>query len=90
VLGVQEDFTYDEQKIEICPGDFLLLYTDGITEAENTLGQQFGEERLNGLVCGHKVVSIADFPEMVLNEIRRFSGRQELADDATVIGLRKT
>ena len=89
VLGVHEAFTYEEKRHELAPGDTILLYTDGVTEAENSLGQQFGEERLNSLLCCNKGSAIETIPDILLKEVRQFTGKTELGDDFTVIGLRK-
>jgi sigma-B regulation protein RsbU (phosphoserine phosphatase) len=89
VLGVHEAFTYDERRFEISTGDTILLYTDGVTEAENNQEQQFGEERLNSLICGLRSSVIESIPENILKEVKRFSGKPELSDDCTIIALRK-
>lgn len=89
VLGVHEAFSYEERRLQIGIGDLLVLYTDGVTEAESKRGEQFGESRLNDIICGHRTVSIEAIPELLLNEVQRFSGHHELDDDFTIIGLRK-
>jgi sigma-B regulation protein RsbU (phosphoserine phosphatase) len=89
VLGVHKDFTYEERRTQISSGDLVLLYTDGVTEVEDEGGQQFGEERLNSLIYNYRGASIAEFPDVLLNEVQRFSGKAELTDDLTIIGLRK-
>jgi sigma-B regulation protein RsbU (phosphoserine phosphatase) len=89
VLGVHEAFTYEEIRHELAAGDTILLYTDGVTEAENSRGQQFGEERLNSLLCRKKESAIETIPDILLREVRQFTGKTELGDDFTVIGLRK-
>jgi len=89
VLGVHEAFIYEERQFRLNPGDLILLYTDGVTEAENDQGQQFGEERLNGLICNHRGSTIESLPEILLNDVLKFSGKRELSDDFTVISLRK-
>jgi serine phosphatase RsbU (regulator of sigma subunit) len=56
---------------------------------ENSDGHQFGEERLNSLLCCHQNTAIEAIPDILLKEVQQFSGKPELADDFTVIGLRK-
>ena len=89
VLGVHEDFTYGEQQLVIHPGDSLLLYTDGITEAENANGEMFGEERLIDFAR----MSHSELPEVcvdgLLTELQHFCGTPNPSDDFTVIVLRK-
>lgn len=89
VLGVHEDFVYEERTLQLTNGDLLLLYTDGITEAENVGGEQFGDRRLNDLIYEYRSDSIEALPELLHNEVQRFCGRRELEDDFTIIALKK-
>ena len=50
-LGVLHDYEYRNNEISLEPGDLLVLYTDGITEARNRHGEMFGTKRLHELVC---------------------------------------
>lgn len=90
VLGVHEDFIYEERNLTLAAGDLLLLYTDGVTEAENQQGDMFGEERLTEYVKGRSGHSLEIILDGLLDKVRDFSGRKELGDDFTVIALRKT
>jgi len=53
VLGILPDATYATGAVNLAPGDCLVLYTDGITEAVNAADEEFGEERLKALLDGH-------------------------------------
>jgi serine phosphatase RsbU (regulator of sigma subunit) len=89
ILGVHEGFHYEERNCEVIRGDLLVMYTDGITEAENDKGEMFGEERLAGLVLAHRSKSPKALLEEIWSEIRKFSCGQEPSDDQTVIALRR-
>lgn len=89
VLGVHEDFTYEERTLSMSTGDLLLLYTDGVTEAENQLGEMFEENRLIEFVQTHRTDSFETFLNDLTNEVQLFSEKSELVDDFTVIALRK-
>ena len=89
VLGVHEQFNYDEQSVTVHPGDLLLLYTDGITEAENDHGEMFGEERLAAFCREHRTQPVGAIIERLLESVSAFSGRESLEDDLTVIAIRK-
>ena len=89
VLGVHEDFTYEERSLTMAPGDLLLLYTDGVTEAANQQGDMFGEEQLTEYVKSRSGHSLEIILDGLLDKVRNFSGRQELGDDFTVIAIRK-
>ncbi len=90
VLGVHEGFAYEECGLELHAGDLLLLYTDGVTEAENANGEMFDEERLVEYLRerrDHK--PLEDLLNNLHHEVQRFTGKGELEDDYTVIALRK-
>jgi sigma-B regulation protein RsbU (phosphoserine phosphatase) len=89
VLGVHEDFTYDERTLSMSTGDLLLLYTDGVTEAENHHGEMFEENRLIEFVQTHRTDSFENLLNVLTNEVQLFSEKSELVDDFTVIALRK-
>jgi len=90
VLGVHEDFTFEECRASLGAGDLVLLYTDGVTEALSPSGEMFEEDRLVDYLLAHRTDSSADLIDGLLTEVRRFTQRDELDDDLTVIALRKT
>lgn len=85
VVGLFPSARYTQAEIEIEPGDLLLAFTDGMTEPENTYGQEFGEERL--LDVAQRTRSSP--PEVMMNEIYRavsdWTGSPELQDDMTLV-----
>jgi len=89
VLGVHEDFGFEERTVQLDPGDLLLLYTDGVTEAADGRGEMFGYERLAQFCSTHRAESAASFLDSLLREVRRFTGKDSLDDDLTVIILKK-
>jgi serine phosphatase RsbU (regulator of sigma subunit) len=89
LIGVHEDFTYTEESFEMSAGDMLLLYTDGVTEAENSAGEMYEEDRLIQFARDHHVLPADRFAEELMADVARFSGRSELSDDLTLIALRK-
>lgn len=89
VLGVAEDFVYREQNSVFQPGDLLLLYTDGVTDAENDREEMFGEHRLLDYVGRRRHDSPGDVVAGLLDEIRAFTSRHDFDDDLTVVALRR-
>ncbi len=89
VLGIHSDFTFGEQELKLYPGDLLLFYTDGVTEAEDTQGEMFGEERLLQYLCEGRGKSLQELLDGLLTRVQTFSSRSEPEDDYTVIALRK-
>jgi serine phosphatase RsbU (regulator of sigma subunit) len=89
VLGVHPGFVYEDEVISFNPGDLLVLYTDGVTEAENYHDDMFGIERLTQYLQDHRSEPLDLLIENLLAEVKFFSERPEFADDSTVIAVRK-
>jgi sigma-B regulation protein RsbU (phosphoserine phosphatase) len=89
VLGVHEDFTFSERTVEVKPGDLLVLYTDGITEATNANDEMFADTRLAQFCAEHRGASPATFLDRLVGEVASFAGRDSFEDDLTVIVLKK-
>lgn len=89
ILGIMEDVPMQEATFDLTPGDLLVFYTDGISEATNEDGELFGEERLvefvNALPPALNPESIA---VSILREVERHLGRLEAQDDRTLVVLR--
>lgn len=88
MLGLLEHWDYQVNKISLAPGEGLMLYTDGVTEAMNRDHEQFGEERVAASL--HKLAG-APLTEMiagVVKEINAFVGGAPQADDLTILTLR--
>jgi sigma-B regulation protein RsbU (phosphoserine phosphatase) len=87
-LGILEDAAYESATVTLEPGDWLVVFTDGVIEAENNAQQEYGEERL--LVMLHSGVALA--PAMLLNSIMadldRFTGDAPQHDDVTCMLLK--
>ncbi len=89
VLGVDPSEKY-ETRTFAAAGSTLLLYTDGVIEAESETGQQYGLDRLTKLVAssgGPRVLPETRIKAMV-EDVRKFCGTRDLLDDLTVVGVR--
>jgi serine phosphatase RsbU (regulator of sigma subunit) len=78
----------EEHVRPIRPGDVVVLYTDGITEAMNEAGDLFGDEALAAVIANHHTLDAAGIRERVLREVRAFVGDAEPHDDMTLIVLK--
>ena len=85
MLGIFEDSSYDEQFVDLSPGDLFLLYTDGLVEAENKAGQMFGRKRLERCVRAHADLPAAELCDVIYSEMRRFTRESRLDDDTTIV-----
>jgi sigma-B regulation protein RsbU (phosphoserine phosphatase) len=84
VLGVFPTWEYGDSTIGLSPGDRLLLFTDGITEASGPDGQEFGEEKLAALAKANRTSSASELNSRVLAQVSDFC-RGQFQDDATLL-----
>lgn len=85
VIGIVPGADYDQGHTTLGPGDDLVLYTDGITEATNPNGEMFGEERLEDLLVEHRGDSARDIEENVYSSLRDFTAGASQTDDLTMM-----
>jgi sigma-B regulation protein RsbU (phosphoserine phosphatase) len=88
LLGVMEDVSYRTTTTILAPGDVLLLYTDGVTEAMNEDKAFFTEGALLGLVKGLEDRSPRTLVTQLLQEVKAFAGNEPQSDDITLLALR--
>jgi sigma-B regulation protein RsbU (phosphoserine phosphatase) len=72
-------------EVELAAGDTLVLYTDGITEAENADGEEFGASRLLDTLGSHPHLPSAPLLQAVVGAVQQFSGGNEQQDDITLV-----
>jgi phosphoserine phosphatase RsbU/P len=93
VLGVDPAETYKTEGFILEPGSSIMLYTDGVVEAEATSGEQYGLERLCRALASVKNSSENDSEariQAVLEDVKRFCAAKDLADDVTMVAVRTT
>ncbi len=88
-LGVVPDFTYEESSMTLQPGDRVVLYTDGVTEAENDHSDQFGLERLCEVFTSGTPTDARATNEAVFDAVEAFAGEAPQFDDVTCLTLRR-
>ena len=89
IVGILEEFPYVEDRVRLGPGDLLLAYTDGVTEAMNAAGDFYGEERLMALLSGLPPgFSARGTIERILDDLRRFLAGVDAGDDITLVAVR--
>jgi len=91
VLGLFGSAQYESRKIRFEPGDHLVLFTDGVLEALNTAGEEFGEERLRALLKENARTSTPEILVRLREAITAFSANAPQHDDITmmVLGFRE-
>ena len=86
VLGVFAEYRYSAGTIQLAAGDRLILFTDGVTEACDPAGEEFGEDRLLPILVEGRALSAGEMQEKILTAVADFS-RARWTDDATLLVL---
>jgi sigma-B regulation protein RsbU (phosphoserine phosphatase) len=84
VLGIFPENAYEQAELPLAPGDRLIFYTDGITEARNPEGDEYFDERLLAAAMAVRARPPEEMKNVLLAEVNAFTGGQ-FEDDATLI-----
>jgi sigma-B regulation protein RsbU (phosphoserine phosphatase) len=90
VLGVFDRAEFEEETIQLGDGDRLVVFSDGVVEAQGEDGTEFGEERLAACVEANQDMAPAALVGCVIETVRRFAGGKPQHDDLTVLVLSYT
>lgn len=88
VVGGLPEATFEEECIELQPGDTVVLFTDGVTEARNSDAEEFGEERLIACLAALQRESAPVIVKNALEVVRAFCGDAQPGDDITLAVIR--
>ena len=89
-LGIIEDLPMEDRTITLERNDFLLLYTDGLTEAFSPEGETYSEERLQQVLESTEMTTVRGVLDVLEASVRRFMGPLPPADDLTMLGVKRT
>lgn len=89
-LGIIEDVPMEDRTITIAPDDFLLLYTDGVTEAFSPEDETYGEDRLQQALEAAEMTSARGVLDALEASVRKFMGPHPPTDDLTMLGVKRT
>ena len=89
VLGLSADYAYAQKSAQLEPGETLIMYSDGVSEAQNPQGDEFGTERLRRLFEGSPPGSAQAANEAVLTAVTAFAGQSAQSDDITCLALHR-
>jgi sigma-B regulation protein RsbU (phosphoserine phosphatase) len=88
VVGAFDGASYEESRAILRPEALLLIFSDGVSEAQNAAGEEYGEERLVQLAVRHRALPADAVRDAVFSEIDRWSGEQDRGDDQTLVVLK--
>ncbi len=89
VLGVVDNFPFEEEIVPIGSGDLLVIFSDGITEAFDINENQFGENRLEDVIEKHKTEPAVAIIEHIVEAVQEFAGDAPQADDLTLVVIKR-
>ncbi|MGM9758742.1 MAG: PP2C family protein-serine/threonine phosphatase [Parabacteroides sp.] len=87
VVGGLEGFPYKNQSLTLHPGESLVLYTDGVTEAFNEANEEYGERRLESLLAQESSGAAEQLVKRIREHVRSFAGEATQSDDITLLVL---
>ena len=90
MLGFFPDATYSNVDVELYEGDVILVYTDGVIEAQNAAGDFFDRDRVRRWLSSAERHDVALFSESAIADLNQWSGRQNFDDDVTLVVARFT
>jgi serine phosphatase RsbU (regulator of sigma subunit) len=87
VVGLFDNWKCEVAELDLAPGDTLVLYTDGVTEARNTAGEEFGEARLVEMLQRSCHLPVESLLQAVVRTVQQFTGGEQ-QDDITLVVAR--
>jgi serine phosphatase RsbU (regulator of sigma subunit) len=88
ICGLFEKATYEEETVQLQPGDVLLIFSDGISEALNAAGEEFGDERILRCLKTHAQAGVNEVLECLVQTVRTFASDAVQSDDMTAVVVR--
>jgi sigma-B regulation protein RsbU (phosphoserine phosphatase) len=88
VVGAFNFVKFEEERTTLGEGDLLVLFSDGITEARNHAGEEFGESRLVEFAAARRAETANNIRQAIFDEVDRWSGPVERGDDQTLVILK--
>ena len=89
LLGIFPDIELEEHEIEVAPGDLIVFYTDGVTEARNVDGDMFEEERLGSVAAANPEASAQQVVQSIVEAVQSFIGSAPQSDDLTLFVVKR-
>ena len=89
IAGIIGGYHFTEETFQLQPGDTLLLYTDGVTEAINSESMEYGEERLEALLKASSPSSCLQLIDALKADVKAFEGDEEQSDDITLLAIKR-
>lgn len=89
VLGIVENFEFDEGMVELNPGDLLTIYSDGVVDAVNIYDEAYGEKRLLDLIAAHRNAPVDTLIDNIIESVKAHAGDAPQIDDITIVIVKR-
>lgn len=89
-MGILPHMTYDEHQTTLEPGDLVLIYTDGVTDAMNARDEHFGEERLANIIAANASKTATELVDAIKFAVLEYAGDGTQFDDVTMMAVKRT
>ncbi len=86
-VGLEEGAVYDDEEIQLKPGDRLVAYSDALIEMPRNMSELFGEDRLEGSLLKSAGEEVSKAIEMLLNDLSNWRGESPLHDDISLLAV---
>jgi sigma-B regulation protein RsbU (phosphoserine phosphatase) len=90
MVGAFDFATWEERECELASGDTLVVYSDGVTEANNPALEEFGEERLRYVLLSNRHADVEEMIVRLRDEVKTFAAGAPASDDATLLMVKRT
>ena len=88
LFGIMPDVEYENDTVQLEAGDSIFMFTDGVSEALNSEGEEFSEQLIEKIIIEYKDYSSVEFVEKLLKRVESFRGATPQSDDITIINLK--
>jgi sigma-B regulation protein RsbU (phosphoserine phosphatase) len=90
VLGIMEDYPYEQETVTLDPGDLVLIFSDGVSEAMDASGEQLGEGPIQAVLKKHHRGDPEELKEALITAVRTHAAGAPQADDITIVVVKRT
>jgi len=88
IVGLFEHAEYEDQTVKLVDGDLVVVFSDGVSEATNREGNEFGDERIRQAVEQHRNESTSTIADAVVSAVTSFATGAPMHDDCSVMVVR--
>jgi len=88
VLGIFDNSSYEEEALTLAPGDVIIAFSDGVSEALNEAGDEYSDDRLLAAVIANRNRTPQELLDALLADVRKFAGAATANDDVTIVVVR--